>query len=83
LDVAIGLILFTLLGFVLGYAVPHWSAWLALLVPVVFAAATIIAEGFALSTILVLVIALALMAAAIIAGRFLDAKLAQRREETA
>ena len=81
-DVA-GLVLFALLGFALGYAVPGWPAWLALLVPVVFAILTVLLKGFSVTTLIILVVSLAIIAATIIAGRAVDARQAKRREEAA
>jgi hypothetical protein len=80
--VVIGFILFILLGLTLGYAIPGWTAWLALLVPVVFAALSALSTGIDADLLVSLVVALALTAAAILAGRALDARTS-RREESA
>lgn len=81
MELVIGLVLFAALGLALGYTVPGWPAWLGLIVPVIFAILTIFLQGFAASILLVLVLSLLVMAAAILAGRWIDARLQKRREE--
>lgn len=81
MELVIGLVLFAALGLALGYTVPGWPAWLGLIVPVIFAILTIFLQGFAVSILLVLVLSLLVMAAAILAGRWIDARLQKRREE--
>jgi hypothetical protein len=81
MELVIGLVLFAALGLALGYTVPGWPAWLGLIVPVIFAILTIFLQGFAVSILLVLVLSLLVMAAAILAGRWIDARLHKRREE--
>lgn len=81
MELVIGLILFAALGLALGYAVPGWPAWLGLLLPVAYAVLTIFLMGFAVSILLVLVLSLLVMGAAILAGRWIDARLQKRREE--
>lgn len=76
--VVIGLILFAVLGFTLGYAVAGRGAWFGLLVPVAFALITAFASGFDVRLLLVLLLALAVTAVAIIAGALLDRYLSER-----
>jgi len=80
-DLVIGLILFALLGFALGYAVPGWPAYLGLLVPLAFAVLTVLLTGFKVSILLVLALSVVVIVATILAGRALDARLQKRREE--
>lgn len=81
MELVIGLILFAALGLALGYTVPGWPAWLGLLFPIVYAILTIFLKGFAISILLVLALSLLVMGAAILAGRWIDARLQKRREE--
>jgi hypothetical protein len=80
-DLVLGLVLFAVLGLALGYSVPGWPAWLGLIVPVAFAILTTFLKGFAVSILLVLVLSLAVVAGAILAGRAIDERLQKRREE--
>ncbi len=73
-----GLILFFLLGLTLGYAVAGRAAWAALLVPIAFALLTAFIQGVDGRLLLVLLLALAVTAAAVIAGRALDRYLSER-----
>lgn len=81
-DVVIGLILFAVLGFTMGYAVAGRGAWFALLVPVAFALITAFASGFEIRLLVVLLIALGVTAAAIVAGALLDRYLSEERPQT-
>lgn len=77
-----GLILFALLGLALGYAVSGPAAWSALLVPIAFALLTAFIQGIDLRLFLVLLLALAVTAAAVIAGRALDRYFSEREERS-
>ncbi len=81
MDLVIGMILFALLGLALGYAVPGWPAYLALLVPLAFAVLTTLLAGFKISILLVLALSVVVIVAAILLGRLLDERLQKRREE--
>lgn len=74
----IGYILFALLGFALGYAAPGWTAWLALLVPIAFAALTAFNTGVEAQLFVALLIALLITAGAVVLGKLLDAALRRR-----
>ncbi len=74
-----GYILFALLGLVLGYAAPGRYAWLALLAPVGFFFLNAFTTGVDGGLVVMFLIALAITAAAVLAGKALDARLAQRR----
>jgi hypothetical protein len=75
-----GIILFALLGFVLGYALPGRGSLLALVVPIFFFLITIFTQGFAFRLVIVLLISLGVTLAAILAGRLLDETLTRRKE---
>jgi hypothetical protein len=76
--VVIGLILFAALGLALGYALPGRAAWLALLAPIAFALLTAFSQGVDERLIIVLIVALVITAAAVVAGRLLDRRSAER-----
>jgi hypothetical protein len=82
-EVVISLLMFVLLAFGLGYALPGRTSLLALLVPIFFFVLTIFTRGFAIRLVITLLIALGLMLAAILAGRALDELLTRRKEERA
>ncbi len=77
----LGFILFMLLGFGCGFALRGAGAWLALLVPVIFAALTAFVSGATTQLLIRLAIALALTAVSILAGRLLDRVLERRGAE--
>lgn len=77
----LGFILFMLLGFGCGFALRGGAAWLALLVPIIFAALTAFVSGATTQLLIRLAIALALTAVSILAGRLLDRVLERRGAE--
>ena len=79
--VILGFVLFMLLGFGCGFALRGGAAWLALLVPVLFAGLTAFTSGASGQLLVRLAIALALTAASILAGRLLDRLLERRGAE--
>ena len=77
----IGLILFMLLGFGLGFALSVPRGLVALLVPILFAALTAFTKGIDGRLIVVLLIALALTAVSVILGALLAGVLERRGAE--
>jgi hypothetical protein len=77
--VVIGLVLFAILGLTMGYTVPGWAAWSALVVPVAFAIVTALLEGLDGSQLLVLFLALVITAGAVLAGKLLDRQFSDER----
>lgn len=77
----IGLILFAILGLTMGYTIPGLGAWVALAVPVAFALITALVSGLDGGQLVVLAVALAITAAAVLAGRLLDRYFSGRGEQ--
>ena len=77
----IPLILFMLVGFGLGFALSLPGGFLALLVPILFAALTVFTKGIDGHLIVVLIVALALTAVSVIIGALLAGVLERRGAE--
>lgn len=72
--------LLALLGLALGYAASGKAAWLGLLVPVFFALISAFNDGVTGRLIVLFIIALVVMAAAIVVGKLIDRRTAERSE---
>lgn len=76
----VGLILFAILGLGLGFAAPGWTGWLALLAPIAFLLVTIFTDGFEARLVPLLIIALAVTAAGVLAGKAIDLSFSSETE---